>query len=75
MSVPYLLLLHQLGVGAVVDNISAKDRRGQDGVNLLSIDVLELAIENEIVAGRSHCDSGLLSEENKGEYIAMLDRC
>jgi len=70
--VSYLLLLHELGVGAIVDDILAKDRSGEDGVDLLSADVLELSVENEVVSGRAKSNSGFLSEEDKGEDIAVL---
>jgi hypothetical protein len=68
----HLLLLHQLGVGAVVDDIAAKDGRGQVGVDLLSVDILELAVEDEVVAGRAHGHGGLLAEKDKGKDIAKL---
>lgn len=67
-----LLLLHELRIGAVIDDITSKNRSGQDGVNLLGIDILELAVENKVVSRRSNSDSGLLSEEDKGEDIAKL---
>jgi hypothetical protein len=35
-----LLLLHELGVGAVIDNILAKDGSGENSVNLLGTDIL-----------------------------------
>ena len=70
--VSYLLLLHELGVGAIVDDILAKDRSGEDGVDLLGADVLELSVENEVVSGRAKSNSGFLSEEDKGEDIAVL---
>lgn len=72
---PYLLLLHQLGVRAVVDDVLAKHRGSQNVVNLLGVDVLELAIEDEVIAGQAYCDGRLLSEEDKGEYIAVLIAC
>lgn len=56
-----LLLLHQLGVGTVIDDITTKHRSGQDGVDFLSIDVLELAVENKVVARGAYCDRGLLA--------------
>ena len=68
----YLLLLHELRVGTVVHNILAKDRSGEDGVDLLGADVLELSVENEVVSGRAKSNSGFLSEEDKGEDIAVL---
>lgn len=68
----HLLLLHELGVGAVVDNILTKDRSGKNSVNFLGADVFELAVENEVVSGRAYSDSGLAAEEDKGEDITVL---
>lgn len=72
--ISHLLLLHELGVGAVVDNILSKDGSGEDGVNLLGADVLELSVENKVVSGGSNGNGGLLAEKDKGEDIAELDR-
>lgn len=68
----HLLLLHQLGVGAVVDDIASEDGGGQDGVNLLSVDILELSVEDEVVSSGAYSHGGLLAEENKGENVAIL---
>src|SRR5690606_8972227 len=55
----YLLLLHELRVGAVVDHIPSEDRGGQASVDFFGVDVLELAVEDEVVSRRSHGDRGL----------------
>ena len=68
----HLLLLHDLGVGAVVDDILAKDRCGERVVDLLSVDVLQLAIENEVVAFGAEADGGLLAQEDESENITVL---
>jgi len=68
----HLLLLHELGVGAVVDNILAKDGCGERVVDLLSVDILQLAIENEIIALGAQADSGLLAQEDESENITVL---
>jgi hypothetical protein len=68
----YLLLLHELGVGAVVDDVATKDGSGEDGVNLLGIDVLELAVEDEVVASGTNGNGRLLAEEDESEDIAEL---
>lgn len=68
----HLLLLHQLGVGAVVDDITSEDGGGQDSVNLLSVDILELSVEDEVVSSRAYSHGGLFAEENKGENVAIL---
>ena len=69
---PYLLLLHQLGVGAVIDDILAKDRSSENGVDLLSTHILELAVEDEVVSGGTNRDGGLLAEKNEGEDVTKL---
>lgn len=71
----YLLLLHELGVRAIVDNIAAEDGSSQDGVDFFSVDILKLAVEDKVVAGGSNSDGGSLSEENKCENVAMLYIC
>jgi hypothetical protein len=68
----YLLLLHELCVGTIVHDILAEDRGGENGVDFLSVDVLELAVEDEVVASRSDGDGGLLAEQDKGKGIAKL---
>jgi hypothetical protein len=70
---PYLLLLHELGIGAVIDDIATKDRRRQHSIDFLGIDVLELAVENKVVAGGANSDGGLLAEKNKGKDVAKLE--
>jgi hypothetical protein len=67
-----LFLFHQFGVGAIIDNILAKDRSGQWSVYLLGIDVLQLSIEDKFVALCPEADSGFFSEKNEGEDIAIL---
>ena len=68
----YLLLLHELGVGAVVDDILAEDGGGERVVDLLSVDILQLAVEDKVVALGSQADGGLLAQQDKGEDIAVL---
>ena len=68
----YLFLLHQLRIGAVIHNILAKYRRGQWAVNLFGIDISEFSIENEVVAFCSKTDSGLFTQQDKGEDISVF---
>ena len=68
----HLLLFHELCVRAVVDNILSEDRRGQDGVDVLGRDVLELAVQDEVITIGSNIDGGLPAEENEGEDVAIL---
>jgi hypothetical protein len=55
----HLLLLHELRVGAVVDDILAKDRCAEWGVDLLGVDVLDLSVEDEVVASGIEADGHL----------------
>lgn len=68
-------MLHQLAVGAIVDDISSEDGSGQDAVDFFSIDVLSLAVENELVALGADVDGGLLAKKDKGEHVAKLSVC
>ena len=67
-----LLLLHELRVGAVIDNIPTKDRSGENSVDLLGVDVAKLAVEDKLVALGSHVDGGLLAEQDEGKDVAVL---
>ena len=69
----YLFLLHQLGVGAIVDDVSAKDWGRQISVYFLGVDVFEFSIQNEFVSCKTKGDSRLLAEEDKGEDISELE--
>jgi hypothetical protein len=68
----HLLLLHQLGVGAVVYNILAKDRSSEGAVDLLGVDILDLSVEDEVVACGVETNSHLATEEDEGKDIAIL---
>ena len=68
----YLLLLHELCIGAIIDDILAKYRCRKRGVNLFSIHVLYLAVENEVVARGIQTHRHLAPEQDKGEDIAIL---
>jgi len=67
-----LLLLHQLCIWAVIDDASAKDRHGEWLVDLLSVEVGDLAVKDEIIALDAEKDGRLFAEENEGEDIAVL---
>ena len=68
----YLLLLHELRVGAVVDDILAKDRCAEWGVDLLGIDILDLSVEDKVVACGVEANGHLATKEDEGEDIAIL---
>ena len=67
-----LLLLHELSVRAIVYDVLAKDRGSQDGVNILSADILQLAVQDELVALGADVDGCLLAQENECEDFAVL---
>ena len=68
----HLLLLHELRVGAVVHDILAKDRCAERGVDLFGVDVLDLSVEDEVVACGVETNSHLATEEDEGKDIAIL---
>jgi hypothetical protein len=68
----YLLLLHELRVGTVINDILSEDRGGQDSVDFLGVDVFQLAVQDEIVARGSDVYGCFLAEENEGKDIAIL---
>jgi hypothetical protein len=45
-----LLLFHELRVRTVVDDIAPKHRCGKGTIDLLGVDILELSVEDEVVA-------------------------
>jgi len=69
---PNLFLLHELRVRAVIDNISAKDRRCQRAVDLLGIYVFKFPIEDKLIPFRAQTHSGLLAQQHKRKDIAVL---
>ena len=71
----HLLLLHELRVWTIVDDICAKDWCRQRTVDLLSVDILQLAVQDEIVALGAQADSGLLAQEDESEDISILCEC
>ena len=72
MGKSHLLLFHQFGIRTIVDNMCTKNRCSQRAVNLFCIQVLMFAVQDEIVAFDAQADGSLLSQENEGEYIAVL---
>lgn len=67
-------LLHELAIGAIVNDVASEDRSGQGTVDLFSVDVLGLAVQDELVALGADVDGGLLAEEDKGKDVAELHR-
>lgn len=68
----YLLLLHELGVGTIINHVATKDRGGERRVDFLSANVAKLAIEDEFIALGAEIDRGLLAKKNEGENVAIL---
>lgn len=68
----HLLLLHELGVGAVIDNILAENWGGQGRINLLCVDILDLAVEDKVVALGIEAYCHFTAEENECENVAIL---
>lgn len=68
----YLLLLHELRVWAIVDDISSEDWGCEAGIDLLSVDILQLSVEDEFVALSTDVDSGLLAKQDESEDVAVL---
>jgi len=69
---PNLLLLHQLGVGAVIHDILPKDRHCERLIDLLGVHILDLCVKNELVALCTQTDGGLLPKQNERKHIAVL---
>jgi hypothetical protein len=55
-------LFHQLGVGAIVDYIFSKDRCCENAIDLLCVDILQLPVEDKIIAGSPQIYRSLLAE-------------
>lgn len=68
----YLLLLHELGIGAIIHNIATKNGCRKRRVDLLGANVSKLAVENEFIAFGAQEDGGLFAQENESEDIAVL---
>ena len=68
----HLLLLHELRVGTVIDDILAEHGSREGRVDLLGIDILDLSVEDKVVASSVEADRHLATEEDKGEDWAIL---
>jgi len=66
------LLLDELRVGTVVDHIAAKDGCREGAVDLLRVEVRELAVEDKLVSVDAEVRRDLAAEEDKGEDVAIL---
>lgn len=57
----YLLLLHEFGVGAVVDNIRSEDGCCKLAVDFFGVDILQLSIEDKLISFNAKVDSCFLA--------------
>lgn len=57
----YLFLLHKFRVGTVVDNIRSEDGCCELAVDFFGIDVLQLSIEDELIAFNTEVDGCFLA--------------
>jgi hypothetical protein len=57
-----LFLFHQFRVGAIIHDILSENRGTEDGVDLLGIHILELAIQDELIALCSQINCCLLAK-------------
>lgn len=71
----HLLLFHELRIRAVVHDILAKHGASQGVVDLFGVDVLGLAVQDEVVTLGIQADGHLPAEQNEGEDIAVLRSC
>lgn len=70
----YLLLLHELRVGNIISNTGTKHGRSQDSVDIFSIDVPKLGVQNKSVAFWAKIDGHPFAKQNKGEDVSVLQR-
>jgi hypothetical protein len=68
----HLLLLHQLAVRAIINHILPKNRCSQRCINLLGINILQLPIQDKLVALRPQTHGRLLPQQNEREDISVL---
>lgn len=68
----YLFLLHELRVRNIISNTGAKDGRSQDSVDIFSIDVSKLGVQDKSVAFWAKTDGHPFAKQNKGEDVSVL---
>lgn len=68
----YLLLLHELGVRAVIYDVPTEDWRRKRGIDFFGTDILELAVQDEVIAFGAQVNRGLFAEKDEGEDVAIL---
>lgn len=54
-------MLHEFGVGTVVDNIRSEDRCCKLAVDFFGVDVLQLSIEDKLIAFNAKVNSCFLA--------------
>ena len=45
-----LLLLHELGVGAIIHDVTTEDGGSEGGVDFFGVDIAKFAIEDELIS-------------------------
>ena len=68
----YLLLLHEFGIGAVIHDITTKNRSCKRRIDFLSANISELAVKDKIITLGAQVNRGLLAKKNKSEDVAIL---
>lgn len=71
---PYLLLFHQLRVGAIVNNMATKDRGCQWRIDLFGTNVAQFTIQDEFIALGAQVDRGFLSKKDESKNITVLSK-
>lgn len=74
MRLSYLFLLHQFRIRTVIHNTSTKDRCCKWVVDLLGVDIFELAVQNKFIPFRPQTHCRLLAKQDEGKYIAVLNQ-
>ena len=68
----YLLLFHELRIWYIVNHVFAEHWSRQDRVDLFSVDVFQLGIEDELIPLGAEIYGDLTAEEDEGKHIAIL---
>lgn len=67
-----LLLFHELGIRAIINDVFPKAGSRQHRVNFLSVDIFEFPIQDELIPLWSKVDCNFPAQQNERENIAIL---
>lgn len=67
-----LLLFHELRVWTVVHDIAAKHRDRERAVDLLGVHVLDLSIEDEVIAVKAKVARDFPAKKGESEDVTVL---